>query len=85
VIDIDILFYGDRQMDHPDLKLPHPSMGERRFVLAPLAEIASDLVHPVTGISIARMLYQCTDRTRVHALPDTRHQIFFKSSSSQNI
>ena len=85
VIDIDLLFYGDRQMDHPDLKLPHPSMADRRFVLAPLAEIASGLVHPVTGISIARMLSQCTDRTRVHALPDTRHQIFFNSSSSQNI
>ena len=85
VIDIDLLLYGNRQMDHPDLKLPHPSMGDRRFVLAPLAEIASGVKHPVTGIPIARMLLECPDQTSVVALPDTRHQALFSSSSSQNI
>jgi 2-amino-4-hydroxy-6-hydroxymethyldihydropteridine diphosphokinase len=85
LIDIDMLFYGDRQMDHPELKLPHPAMGDRRFVLAPLAEIASGIVHPVAGIPIAEMLLQCPDRTKVVALPDTRHQSFFNNSSSQNI
>jgi 2-amino-4-hydroxy-6-hydroxymethyldihydropteridine diphosphokinase len=40
VIDIDILLYGDKVIDEPDLKIPHPYMGERDFVLSPLAEIA---------------------------------------------
>jgi len=65
LIDIDMLFYGDRQMDHPRLTLPHPSMGDRRFVLAPLAEIAPLLIHPVTGISITKMLQECADESEV--------------------
>ena len=65
VIDIDMLFYGDRQLDHPRLTLPHPSMGDRRFVLAPLAEIAPLLIHPVAGISITKMLQECADESEV--------------------
>ena len=49
VIDIDLLLYGDRVLDTPELKLPHPLMHERRFVMEPLAEIASGVVHPVLG------------------------------------
>ncbi len=47
VIDIDILLFGDRVVDDPDLTIPHPRMHERRFVLEPLAEIAPEVVHPV--------------------------------------
>lgn len=65
VIDIDMLLYGDRQQDHPRLTLPHPSMGDRRFVLAPLAEIAPLLIHPVAGISITEMLQECADESEV--------------------
>lgn len=65
VIDIDMLFYGDKKMDHPRLILPHPSMGDRRFVLAPLAEIAPLLIHPVAGINITQMLQACTDQSDV--------------------
>ena len=65
VIDIDMLFHGDIQMNHPRLTLPHPSMGDRRFVLAPLAEIAPLLIHPLTGISITEMLHVCTDESEV--------------------
>jgi len=65
VIDIDMLLYGDRQLDHPRLKIPHPSMADRRFVLAPLAEIASLLIHPVAGISITKMLQECSDESEV--------------------
>lgn len=39
VIDIDILLYGDRRIDEPDLKIPHPLMTEREFVMKPLKEI----------------------------------------------
>ncbi len=47
VIDIDILLYDDERIDLPDLKIPHPLMHLRDFVLLPLREIAPDLQHPV--------------------------------------
>ncbi len=43
-IDLDLLLYGDEQIDEPDLRVPHPEMWERGFVLVPLREIAPDLV-----------------------------------------
>jgi 2-amino-4-hydroxy-6-hydroxymethyldihydropteridine diphosphokinase len=49
VIDIDIIFHGDTIMESPELTIPHPRMRERAFVLVPFAEIAPDVVHPVTG------------------------------------
>jgi 2-amino-4-hydroxy-6-hydroxymethyldihydropteridine diphosphokinase len=45
-LDIDLLLYGDLLSDDPELQLPHPHLQERAFVLAPLSEIAPDLVHP---------------------------------------
>lgn len=49
LIDIDILLYDNLIMDQPALKIPHPLIMERDFVLIPLTEIAPDLIHPVTG------------------------------------
>lgn len=46
VIDIDILLYDNERIEEEDLKIPHPEMMKRRFVLEPLAEIAPDLVLP---------------------------------------
>jgi 2-amino-4-hydroxy-6-hydroxymethyldihydropteridine diphosphokinase len=51
LIDVDILFLGDRQLDDPELTIPHKELFSRGFVLAPLAEIAPDLV--LGGISVA--------------------------------
>lgn len=48
-LDLDLLLYGDAQLDLPGLNLPHPRLTERAFVLAPLAEIAPDLVIPGHG------------------------------------
>ncbi len=48
-LDLDILFYENIQLDLPGLKVPHPLMSERLFVLAPLAEIEPDWVHPGLG------------------------------------
>lgn len=69
IIDIDLLLYEDNRLDHPRLSLPHPSMGDRRFVLIPLAEIAPELIHPVTRLSISKMLQECTDLTEVTPMP----------------
>jgi len=56
IIDIDILLYADLQLRTPALTLPHPHMGERLFVLQPLAEIAPNIVVPGTSKSVAEML-----------------------------
>jgi 2-amino-4-hydroxy-6-hydroxymethyldihydropteridine diphosphokinase len=55
-LDLDILFYEDIQLDLPGLKVPHPLMSERLFVLAPLAEIEPDWVHPALGLTVHEML-----------------------------
>ena len=47
IIDLDILFYGDQKINEPNLVVPHPELHNRMFTLAPLNEIAPDLVHPV--------------------------------------
>lgn len=57
-IDIDILLYDDLVMETPELIIPHPRMHERAFVLAPMAEIAADVVHPVKKVSIQALLEQ---------------------------
>lgn len=56
-IDIDILFYGGAVIDADELQVPHPRLGERRFVLEPLAELAPELRHPVTRRTVAEMLH----------------------------
>ena len=56
VIDIDILFFGRAVVRTAKLEIPHPRMGERRFVLAPLADLAPDLRHPITRKTIREML-----------------------------
>jgi len=55
LIDLDILFYGDWVIDLPELRIPHPHLAERAFVLAPLAELAPTLRHPQTGKTILEL------------------------------
>ena len=60
-IDIDILFYGDQAIETPELVIPHPRLTKRAFVLIPLAEIAPELVHPVSGKTIRELLQGVTE------------------------
>ena len=55
-IDIDILLYDDLVLETPELTIPHPQMNERAFVLAPLSEIAPDVVHPVLKLAVSDLL-----------------------------
>ncbi|UCE97179.1 MAG: 2-amino-4-hydroxy-6-hydroxymethyldihydropteridine diphosphokinase [Dehalococcoidia bacterium] len=55
-IDIDILFYGDEIINTPELRIPHPRLTHRAFVLVPLAEIAPTLVHPLNRKSAGELL-----------------------------
>ena len=55
-LDIDILLYGKAVVRSEALEIPHPRMGERRFVLAPLADLAPGLRHPVTHKTVREML-----------------------------
>lgn len=65
-LDLDLLLHGDTVMHEAGLTLPHPRLHERAFVLAPLAEIAPDLVIPGRG-AVAELLAACRDQ-RIHAL-----------------
>jgi 2-amino-4-hydroxy-6-hydroxymethyldihydropteridine diphosphokinase len=65
VIDIDILFYDSIIIREDGLIIPHPEIQNRRFTLAPLAEIAPALKHPLTDESIETLLAKCNDALMV--------------------
>src|SRR5659263_1810 len=65
VMDIDLLFYNDLILNTSELTLPHPKIGDRKFVLIPLNEIAPEKCHPVTGLRVQEMLWLCSDQLNV--------------------
>lgn len=67
-MDMDILFFNNEIIKSELLEVPHPRLHLRRFVLEPLNEIASELVHPVLNKTIHELLNQCTDTSDVKRL-----------------
>ena len=68
MIDVDILFFDDLIYSDAELILPHPRIQDRRFVLEPLNEIASDFVHPAWNKTISQLLSECQDQSIVRKL-----------------
>jgi 2-amino-4-hydroxy-6-hydroxymethyldihydropteridine diphosphokinase len=56
IIDLDLILYGDQIIDTPELKIPHPLMHQRRFVLEPLVEIAPGVRHPILNKTARQLL-----------------------------
>jgi 2-amino-4-hydroxy-6-hydroxymethyldihydropteridine diphosphokinase len=68
IIDLDILLFDTRILEKRNLKIPHPEMQNRKFVIIPLSEIAPQMVHPVLGMSISELLVHAKDDKRVSLL-----------------
>jgi 2-amino-4-hydroxy-6-hydroxymethyldihydropteridine diphosphokinase len=69
IIDLDILLWNQEVIKKKTLKVPHPEMHKRRFVLLPLAELAPQVIHPQLGSSVSALLATVADTKRVTLLP----------------
>ena len=72
IIDLDLLFYGQEVIQDADLIVPHPEVQKRRFVLEPLCEIASYLIHPAFGVSIRGLKDRLSDNKMVEMIKESR-------------
>ena len=64
LIDLDLLLYGEEIIKMQDLEIPHPRIHVRKFVLIPLSDLDSGLIHPTLGISIQKILDELDDETQ---------------------
>lgn len=86
-VDLDLLLYGDEQIDTDFLQVPHKRLHERRFVLVPLAELAPHVIHPVLSKSATDILEELDDVSKVRRwypkseLEKSRKQEISKASS----
>jgi 2-amino-4-hydroxy-6-hydroxymethyldihydropteridine diphosphokinase len=68
IIDLDILFYNNEIIAKRNLKVPHPELPNRRFVLVPLSELAPQLIHPGLNASVSELLATTKDRKKIHMM-----------------
>lgn len=73
-MDIDMLFYNNEIITTANLTIPHPFIQERKFVLAPMAEIAPQLVHPILKKSMEQLLRDCEDNLEISMLQTNDRQ-----------
>jgi 2-amino-4-hydroxy-6-hydroxymethyldihydropteridine diphosphokinase len=66
-MDVDVLYFKNEIHETP-LVVPHAKIMDRAFILHPLAEVAPDLIHPISGLTSMEMLKKCTDTTPVKAI-----------------
>ena len=65
IVDLDILFYGQEVVQEAGLTIPHPELHRRRFVLVPLSELSSYMIHPAFGVTVGGLLDRLEDKYRV--------------------
>jgi 2-amino-4-hydroxy-6-hydroxymethyldihydropteridine diphosphokinase len=66
VIDLDILLYNGMIVKKKTLRIPHPEMANRKFVLLPLSEIGPQIVHPELGVTVSELLINVNDPKKIH-------------------
>jgi len=67
-IDLDLLYYGGEMLNETELHVPHPEISNRRFVLVPLKEIASEFQDPLRHLNIEQLLQRCSDASSVRKI-----------------
>lgn len=70
-MDIDILFFNDSIIETENLKIPHPFIQDRKFVLVPIAQLAPQLIHPVLKKNMETLLDECKDELKVEKIDST--------------
>ncbi len=73
IIDIDILFYDEEEINDKNLQIPHPLLQKRKFVLQPLAEIAPGLSHPAFQTSVAELLFRLNEPGSIPTVTDKKN------------
>jgi len=71
-MDLDLLLYGDLVIEEDDLRLPHPELARRAFVLVPLVELDPQITHPVSGLSVVQMLARLEHKSPIKRISRLR-------------
>jgi 2-amino-4-hydroxy-6-hydroxymethyldihydropteridine diphosphokinase len=69
IIDLDVLLYGSLVVRKRTLKIPHPELANRRFVLLPLSELGPQVIHPVLQVTVSDLLAGLKDVKKVALMP----------------